>query len=377
MSRIVSRPLVPGALVLVACAACLPVACSSHAKQTPDPRPAMPVVVAKAQKESVPVLLRAIGTVEPINTVAVRAELGGEIFRVHFREGQEVRKGDPLFTLDPRPFQAALEQAEAALARDGAQLGNASEQVRRYKDLVAKDYVTQQQYDDLRANASALEAVVKADRAAIDNARVQLSYCSIRSPIDGRTGKVMVQVGNLVKANDATLVVINRVAPIYVSFSVPERYLPEIRKRAAQESLEVQAAVGQDPGSPESGELTFIDNTVNTSTGTILLRGTFPNADRVLWPGQFVDARLRLAVRPDAVVVPSEAVQTGQQGAYVFVVKPDLTVESRPVEAGEPSGGKTVIEKGVEAGETVVTDGQLRLVPGAKVAIQGGSGAAS
>jgi multidrug efflux system membrane fusion protein len=334
------------------------------------PIEAVPVRVGTVEQKAVPIELRNVGTVQAYNTVAVRALVNGEILLVHFREGQDVRRGDPLFTIDPRPYQAALAQAQAALARDRAQLENARADVGRYADLVKKDYVTQQQNDSVKANAEAYAATVRADEAAIDRAKLDLAYCSIRSPLDGRTGVVMVQAGNVVKANDATLVTINQVAPVYVAVAVPERDLHEVRQRQAQGGLAVDA---RDPVSGRSiaiGQLTFIDNTVDRTTGTITLKATFANADRVLWPGEFVNAVITLSTEAAAVVAPPGAVQTGQSGSYVYVLKADDTADSRPVTVGRLiPGGAAVIANGLAAGERVVTDGQLRLRPGSKVEI--------
>jgi multidrug efflux system membrane fusion protein len=324
-----------------------------------------------------PVEIRNVGTVQPYTAVAVRALVGGEILQVHFREGQDVHKGDMLFSIDPRPYQAALAQAEAAVARDRAQAANAEADSKRYEDLVAKDYVTRQQYDAVVANFKALGATVRADEAAVERARLDLSYCSIRSPIDGRTGAVMVQAGNLVKPNDATLVAINQVIPIYLSFAVPERELDEIRRRQAQGRLYVQAEDAATGKPISKGELTFVDNMVDRATGTIGLKATFANQDRALWPGEFVNAVLTLATEPNAIVVPSSAIQNGQQGTYAYVVKADQTVESRPVTVVRNApDGASVIGKGLAPGETVVTDGQLRLAPGAKIEVITGQGPA-
>ena len=363
MTRAVKRFLVP-ILALVGSA----LGCAKADKAPPVE--AVPVRVGTVVRKAVPVELRNVGTAQPYNTVAVRALVNGEILQVRFHEGQDVRKGDPLFTIDPRPYQAALAQAEAALARDRAQLENARADVGRYADLVKKDYVTQQQNDSIKANAAAYAATVRADEAAIDKAKLDLAYCSIRSPLDGRTGVVMVQAGNVVKANDATLVTINQVTPIYVAVAVPERDLHEIRERQAQGRLAVDA---QDPVIGRSiavGELTFIDNTVDRTTGTITLKATFANADRVLWPGEFVNAVITLSTETAALVAPPGAVQTGQQGSYVYVVKADGTADSRPVTVNRLiPGGAAVIAKGLAAGERVVTDGHLRLRPGSKVEI--------
>ena len=342
-------------------------ACAKAAK-TPPPE-LVPVRVGTVEKKSVPVQIGNVGTVIAYNTVSVRALVNGEILQVHFREGQDVRKGDPLFTIDPRPYEAALAQAEAALARDRAQLENANADAKRYADLVQKDYVTQQQYDSVKANAAAFAATVRADEAAVQKAKLDLGYCSITSPIDGRTGVVMVQVGNVVKANDAALVVINQLVPVYVSVAVPERELSEIRRRQAQGALAVQAEDASTKNLIASGTLTFIDNTVDRATGTITLKATFPNADRALWPGEFVNARITLSTISDAIVAPQGAVQTGQQGTFAYVVKADDTVEPRPVTVARQLSDGAVIEKGLSAGERVVTDGQLRLRPGAKIEI--------
>jgi len=355
----------PFSMLAAAIAASL--ACA-RAQKTPPPE-LVPVRVGTVVQKAVPVQLKNVGTVIPYNTVAVRALVNGEILQVHFREGQDVRKGDALFTIDPRPYEAALAQAEGALARDRAQLENAEADVRRYADLVKKDYVTAQQYDSVRANAAAFAATVRADEAAVEKAKLDVGYCSIRSPLDGRTGVVMVQAGNVVKANDATLVTINQVVPVYVSVAIPERDLAEIRRRQADAPLTVEA---EDPATGKliaSGTLTFIDNAVDRTTGTITLKATFQNADRVLWPGEFVNARLTLATLPKAVVAPQGAVQTGQQGTYAYVVKADDTVEPRPVTVGRLLPDGAVIDQGLAAGDRVVTDGQLRLRPGAKVEI--------
>jgi multidrug efflux system membrane fusion protein len=346
-------------------------------KAPPPAAEAVPVRVGQVVKKSMPVEIRNVGTVQPYTAVAVRALVGGEILQVHFREGQDVRKGDMLFSIDPRPYQAALAQAEAALARDRAQAANAEADSKRYEDLVAKDYVTRQQYDAVVANFKALGATVRADEAAVERARLDLSYCSIRSPIDGRTGAVMVQAGNLVKPNDVTLVAINQVIPIYLSFAVPERELDEIRRRQAQGRLYVQAEDAATGKPISKGELTFVDNMVDRATGTIGLKATFANQDRALWPGEFVNAVLTLATEPNAIVVPSSAIQNGQQGTYAYVVKSDQTVESRPVTVVRNApDGASVIGKGLAPGETVVTDGQLRLAPGAKIEVITGQGPA-
>jgi len=347
-------------------------ACSSSKGGAAQQAPSVPVTVAKAIKTSVPIRIEAIGTVEAYATVAIKAQIGGVLQRVQFREGQDVRAGDLLFVIDPRPYQAALQAAQAALARDTAQMQTAKQDAARYTDLVKKEYVTQEEYDRILTNAAALEATVRADQAAVENATVQLEYCTIRSPIDGRTGKLMVNQGNLVKANDDTpLVVINQVDPIYAAFSVPEQRLSEIKARKAAGALAVQAILPGREGASLAGTLSFLDNSVDRSTGTVLLKATFANHERVLWPGQYVNVTLTLATRPDAILIPTRAVQTGQKGPYVFVVEADGTAQSRPVVPGAPIGDDTIVESGLKEGETIVTDGQLRIVPGAKVDPQG------
>ena len=332
---------------------------------------AVPVTVASVIQKNMPLQLEAVGSVEAYSTVSVRTQVTGAVMQVHFKEGQDVKQGDLLFTIDTRPFEAALKQVEANLAKDVAVLANAREQARRYSELVKKQYVSEEQYDQVKTNADALEAAVEADRAAVENAKVQLSYCRIYSPMTGRTGSLLVNEGNLVRTNDATaFVTINQVSPIYVTFSVPEQNLSEIKRRLSTGKLKVQALIPQSEDLLEEGGLSFIDNAVDRTTGTIKLKGTFANADRRLWPGQFVKAVLKLADQPDAIVVPSQAVQTGQVGQHVFVVKPDSAVELRSVVVSRTLSGEAVIEKGLQRGEKVVTDGQFLLGPGTKVQVK-------
>jgi multidrug efflux system membrane fusion protein len=346
--------------------------CGRKAQQS---RPPVPVEAAKVMQKTVPLELRAIGTIEAYSTVDVKSQIGGVLSKVHFREGQDVKKGDRLFTIDPRPFEAALRQAEANLARDKAQLANAKVEAKRYADLVEKGYVAQQQNDQMRTAAEALEATVQADQAAVETARLQLGYCFIHAPVSGRTGNLIAYEGNVIKANaDTAMVVIHQIQPVYATFSVPENALPLVSTYMQKAKLVVEAAAAGDEQKPAKGVLTFVNNAVNTSTGTIELKATFPNSDRRLWPGQFVNVVLTLAAQKDAVVVPSAAVQEGQQGKYVFVIKPDMTAESRPVVVGLSAGGETVIASGLQPDETVVTDGQLRLVPGAKVEVKNEQG---
>lgn len=347
------------------------VACSRPGPAGPAAPPPAPVTVARAEKQGVPVELRAIGNVEASSVVEVRARVAGELERVQFEEGRIVAKGDPLFTLDRKPFEVALAQAEAKLARDQVLARNAREEVDRYAELVQKEYVTREQYDRSAAAAAAAEAQVRADEAEVERARLDLGYCTIVAPIAGRAGAVLLRPGNLVKASaDEPLVVLRRTRPIFVSFAIPEGRLAEVRARSAAGSLEVAAYPRGVGSEPRVGVLSFVDNTVDGATGTIRLKGTFPNADDALWPGQFVDVVLRLAVESDAVTVPARAVQSGQQGEYVFVVRPDGTVESRPVRVTRRHGDAAVVGEGVAPGETVVTEGQLRLVPGSRVAVK-------
>ena len=330
---------------------------------------AAPVEVALATAEDVPVELKTIGTVQPIVSVSVKAQVGGVVTEVHFSEGQHVKKGDLLFVIDPRPYAAAVAQAEGILARDSAQLQNAVKEADRTASLFQKQLASQEDFDNARANAEALKGLVQADRAALENARLQLEYCAIRSPLDGLAGQRLVDPGNVVKSNDATLVVLNQLEPIYVSFTAPQQQLPEILQYRAAGALPVQAVVtGQDQAA--EGELTFVDNQVDKTTGTILLRATFANADERLWPGQFVNVVLTLYTQKHAVVIPSRAVQTSQQGQYIFVVKPDLTAEMRPVTVSRTADTLAVIAEGLQPDEKVVTDGQLRVVPGGKVEIK-------
>jgi multidrug efflux system membrane fusion protein len=329
------------------------------------------VTVGTASQADIPVRLTAVGNVESVNSVAIKAQITGTVSQVHFREGQDVVKGQILFTIDPRPYQAALKQAEATLARDLAQAKNADEQARRYEGLIKDGIVTKEQYDALRTTADAFASSVAADRAAVENAKVQLSYCSIRSPISGRTGNLDATIGNMIKANDTpSMVTINQMAPIYVTFSVPEKELITIKREMAGGKLRVEAVIPTDPRGPVYGELTFVDNTVDMTTGSIKLKGTFANADGRLWPGQFVTTSLDLFTIKNAVVAPASAIQSGQQGEYVYVIKQDDTAELRPVKAGISSEGKTVVETGLKPGETVVTDGQMRVMPGGKVEVK-------
>lgn len=355
--------------------------CSRDASGTANarsrPQLDTPVVVSPAIQKDVPVQIKAIGRVQAYSTVTVKAQVAGELLSVHFKEGLYVKNGDLLFTIDPRPFEAQLKQAEANLARDRAQLANARKQCERYGSVVKQGYVSQEQFDVISSNAAALDATVRASEAALENARLSLKYCYIKSPIDGCAGELKVHAGNVIKSNDEEkpLVTINQTSPIFVTFAVPEQHLTEIKRRMTAGKLEVSATVPGIEDSPAVGELTFLDNTVDFSTGTIQLKAQFINADKVLWPGQFANISLTLAHQQGAVLVPFEAVQAGQHGHYVFVVKPDLTAEYRVVFIGKSIGNEIIIEKGITPGEKVVTDGQFRLANGSKVKLveQGGA----
>jgi multidrug efflux system membrane fusion protein len=363
----------------------------------------VPVTIAVAAQKDVPVEVQVIGNVEAYSTISVKAQTGGQLTDVLFHEGDYVRKNALLFKIDPRPLQAAVDQATANLARDEATVGQmqanlardsaqaryAESQANRYHQLFESGIISRDQAEQLRANADAIAQTVSADKAAIEsakaaigatkasveNSKVQLSYTEIRSPIDGRTGNLSVKQGNVVTPNSMELVTINQVEPIYVTFAVPEAQLPSIKRFMAERSLQVRARPQDDASAPEeTGNLTFVDNAVDTTTGTIKLKGTFPNGDHKLWPGQFVRVTLRLTTQADAVVVPNEAVQTGQNGAFVYVVKQDRTVESRPVVTGMRIDQDMVVEQGLQPGETVVREGQLRLAPGSRVVVRDGRG---
>jgi len=346
------------------------IACKQAPTQAAAPakRPPVPVTVAKVRQHSIPVEVRAIGNVEPYSTIGVKSLVAGQLVHVYFTEGDYIRKGQQLFQVDPRPFEQALKQAEANLARDAATAANAEADAQRYDELFKQGIVAKSDNDLKQFTKRSMEATLAADRAAIDNARLQLEYCNITSPIEGRTGNVMVKEGNVVKANDVPLVTINQIHPIYVSFSVPEKDFLEINKRMADHLTVRVVPAGGDESHPLQGMLTFADNAVDQTTGTIRLKATFDNTDNRLWPGQFANATLFVTTQPNAILVPSEAVQTGQNGQFVFVVKPDMKVEVRPVVLGRLVGNEQAVT-GVQPGETVITDGQSRLVPGATVQV--------
>ena len=354
---------------MVFLAALLLPACSGG--KEPPKKEAVPVVVATVEQKDVPVQIKTIGSVEPFATVAIKARVGGEIKQVNFKEGQDVTKGQLLFVIDPRPLETSLRQAEANLAKDRALATKAETDARRYAELIKKDFVSREQYDQAKATAESLAAIVQADEVAVQNARLQLSYCFINSPLTGRTGNLKADQGNLIKADaDTSMVVINQIQPIYVSFSLPQQYLPDIKKYMALGKVRVKAVIANDDQRPEEGVLTFVNNTVDTATGTFLVKATYDNPERKLWPGLFVNVVVHLTSQPNAVVAPSQAMQTGQQGQFVFVVKDDLTAEARPVEVDRTFDGEVIVKKGLAPGERVVTNGQLRLVPGAKMQIK-------
>lgn len=341
---------------------------AKEARKAPKGPPAVPVTVVPANQETVPIRLQAIGNVEAYSTVGVKARVDGQIVAVNFREGEAVKKGNTLFRIDPRPYEAALRQAEANALRDAAARDQARSQERRYQELLDKNFISKEAYAQIHTNAATAEATAKASQAALENARLNVEYCRIVSPLDGYVGKVLLQAGNLVKANDVNpLVVINQVRPIYVNFAVPEQSLPEVRKYMATGPLQVQVlsidpAVTQPPG-----RLIFVDNAVDPTTGTIRLRAQFDNTNASLWPGQFVNVNLRLYDQADAIVIPASAVQTGPEGQYVYVVGAELVADLRRISVQRTDGERAIVAKGLERGERVVTRGQLRLGPKTRV----------
>jgi multidrug efflux system membrane fusion protein len=364
-----------------------------HGKSTDQEGDGVPVRVARVGQKDVPVQLNAIGNVEAYSIVEVKPQVDGELSKVYFKEGENVSRGELLFLIDTRPYVNALRQAEANMARDSAMLKKAEQDALRYKDLVSKGVVSAQQYDQIQAEYESLGATVRADKAAVESAKLELEYCSIKSPIDGRIGEILVHEGNTVESRSTLLAVINQTKPVNVNFSVPEQFLSLIRSYmedagdlkvyasvpAGSRTAERQDADAEgikktvDPGTenePAVGTLSFVDNKVNESTGTIMMKAVFQNEAEKLWPGKFINVTINLTTQQDALVIPARAVQTGQSGDYVFVVKPDSTVESRTVVPGARIGNEVVITKGLEPGELVVTEGQLRLGPGVKVRIE-------
>ena len=386
-------------LLAAAAAGLLACGCGKSQAAAPPPPP-VPVLVAKVSQQLMPVEVSTVGNVEAISTVSIRPQVSGQLLEIHFKEGDFVRKGQLLLTLDSRPFQAQvqqakgaivkdqaqLDQAEANLAKDSAQEKYAREQSERYGALWDKGLIPRETLGQMKSLADAAQQSLRADKAAIDSARasivldegalasanMQLSYCTIYSPIDGRTGAVLQKPGNLLKASDEPVVVVNQVDPINVNFTVPQQYWVDIKKHAADQTLQVSATVPQDPGKPQLGLVTFVDSGVDPATGTIHLRATFENSARRLWPGLFVNAVLRLSEQPNATVIPAQAITQGQDGAFVFVVRVGSTAEMRPIVSSRIAGGLAVIEKGLNRDETVVIDGQPRLVNGTKVQIKAG-----
>jgi membrane fusion protein, multidrug efflux system len=352
-------------IMLVSLAVCLP-GCNSVKPKSQSPP--VPVIVATAVKKSVPISLKMIGVAEAQKTVSIKSQMTGPITNVFFKDGQDVKKGDKLIELDCRPVESALKQAEANLLKDVASLENAKKEHARYTKLLEKKYVARQDYDKVETNLQALNATIKADNAVIESNHIMKQYCVIYSPIEGRIGSLKIFPGNIVRANETEIVVINQIAPILVSFTVPEKDLPEIRKFQSQKYLAVDVFIPGDDN-PEKGELNFIDNAINNTTGTITLKATIPNSSKKVLPGQFVNVVLFLRIEKDVTVVPSQSVEQGQVGQFVYVVRPDMKVDFRAVSTGASVDGKTIITGGLKPGETVVTDGQLRLKPGAKVRI--------
>ncbi len=347
------------------CSPAAPSAAGLGAKAAP-----VPVTVGNATIQDVPVQLSGIGRVRPYSTVSVRTQIHGELSRVAFKEGDVVKAGDLIFLIDPRPFNAALDQSRANLTRDQALLAKADADFRRSVELRANGVMSESDFDQNRANLDSLKATIVADQATITNAEVQLDFCTIRSPVNGRVGTLLVNQGNIVKDLDTILVTINQFQPIYVDFAVPEQRLPELRENMAKGRLKVHASIPEHPELGADGELLLLNNEVDPTTGTIFLRSQFPNTDELLWPGQFINVTLTLKTQPHAVVVPADAVQLNQDGAYVCVVKPDQTVDFRQIQVGESVGQLVVVRSGLEGREQLVTSGQLRLFPGAKIQIK-------
>jgi membrane fusion protein, multidrug efflux system len=375
MTRTSRRVLIAGVLLVAIAAAGLAAYFSTDTRAKEGRKaakgpPPVSVTVAKVAQETVPVRLRAIGNVEAYLTVAIKARVDGQIVAVNFREGEPVKKGAVLFRIDPRPYEAALRQAEANALRDRAARDQARSQAERYQELLAKNFISKDAYAQIRTNAETAEATARASQAALENARLNVEYCTIRSPLDGYVGKTLLQAGNLVKANDVNaLVVINQVRPIYVNFGVPEQNLPEIRKYNAAAPLRVDV-IPSDPAGPRpSGKLIFIDNAVDPSTGTIRMRAQFDNTDAALWPGQFVNVSVQIYEQPDAIVIPSQAVQNGPDGQYVYVIGDDSLAQMRRIQVQRADAERTIVASGLQPGERVVTRGQLRLAPKTRVQI--------
>lgn len=334
-------------------------------------QPAIPVETAHSVQISAPVEITANGVVEPLQSVSVEAQVGGMLIEVAFKEGDAVARGQLLFRLDPRPFQASLRQAQGVLARDEAQAANARRDAERYRTLVAKDYVTKSQADQAEATAAALRATLVSDSSAVETARLNLAYATITAPIAGRTGSLLVKQGNIVRSAGDALVVINQLQPILVRFPIPQRDFEKLRRRAARGDVPVTAAGSDSTVIGDVGTLSFLDNAVDSLTGTVTAKARFGNAGNALWPGEYVRLTVQLAVQPHATAVPTRAVVPGQSGSYLFVVGPDNVVAMRTIVPGRAIGDLTIVDSGLVAGEQVVTDGQSRLTPGAKVDVKG------
>jgi multidrug efflux system membrane fusion protein len=348
------------------------VAPSAEAQSPPPSAPGVPVTAGTVATADVPVFLNAIGTVQAFNMVTIKSRVDGQIVKVAFAEGQDVKAGSPLIQIDPRPFQAALDQAQAAKAKDEAQLASAQQDLARYSQLVGTGYQTRQSYDQQKATVAQLQASIKGDEAQIENARLNLGYADIRAPIDGRLGIRMVDAGNMVRATDSTgLVTISQLKPIFVSFTVPQENLHKIHEKQAAGDLTAYAYGGDNKTQLAEGKLSVIDNAIDQPTGTIRLKATFANVDERLWPGEFVNVRLILSVRKGAPTVPAQTVQDGPTGQYAYVIKEDGTVERRPVEVAAVQDGLAVISKGLSPGDRVVVEGQYRLTNGARVKVEG------
>lgn len=336
--------------------------CAQKETKAAAPPAAVPVTIAPVELKTVPLSVKAIGNVQAYQSVAIKSMINAQIIDVHFKQGDDVAQGQLLYQLDPRQAEADLKRAQNNLLHDEAQAKNNRVQADRYASLLKEGVVAKQDYDQFLTTAQAADAGVEADKQAVEAAKVQLQYTKIYSPISGRAGDFLIDKGNVVKANDTpSLVTINQITPIYVNFSIPEQQLADVKKYSAAGSLRVQAIISGDAAHAEDGKLTFIDNAVDPTTGTIKLKGTFENKDRRLWPGQFVDVVLTLTTEPNSIVVPSQAIQTGQQGQFVFVVTPEMTADMRPVKVLRAVGNETIIASGLKPGERVVTDGQLRL----------------
>jgi membrane fusion protein, multidrug efflux system len=333
--------------------------------------PPATVLAAKAVQKDMPVTIAAIGQVEAKKSVPLYTLVGGRLLQIHFKEGEDVRQGQMLFTIDPAPYQERLRQAEGRLAKDTALMKYNSEEAKRYAFLFEKGAVSKSDADKYLTDAATYEAAVKTDKAEVEEARLNLEYCSIRAPFDGRTGIYNVNTGAIVKANDTALATLNQIIPISVKFSIPEKHIMDVKRYMQAGSLQVHASPSGDfEKDVRTGKLIFIDNTVDVNTGMIQLKAEFTNKDKFLWPGQFVNVSLQLAVQPHAVIVPLRAIQTGETGSFVFVVKPDATADLRPVVVDRTMGEEAIIAKGVNAGETIITDGHLKVHPGGKVEIK-------